>query len=454
MSNANPFPVILPSETQTREFDAKLLLAGMLAERGHPVYVGSRIDIHNRIHALPRGLYLAKDVRSSSRLVFRIMERLGFSIVAWDEEALIFADPDTYHDRRVDPENLNRIRAFCAWGAHNQSLIESAPGYRDTPVFVTGNLRFDLLAARCRSFFEPEVAALRERFGEFVLLNTNFGRLNYFVARDAVRETADGRLTNMDAGTEEFWRFRIEVFEAFKAVIPVIARAFPERQLVVRPHPGEAHEVWREAAQGLPNVTVVHEGSVQPWLIASAVAIHNGCTTGLESFLLDHPVVTYQPIRSEQFDDLLPNHVSVPAYSDDELLATLKSIFEGNPPSQPDARALAERFIGPLDGTLAAERLDALIAEKGEAWTAERPSLASRAAGWLTGVGRSLTKAVNARRSDHKNSRAYSERRFPALEVGEVRERLARLGAVIGRFDGLAVRHVRDNIFVIARDDG
>jgi hypothetical protein len=37
MALSASFPVILPSETQPREFDAKLLLAGYLAERGHPV---------------------------------------------------------------------------------------------------------------------------------------------------------------------------------------------------------------------------------------------------------------------------------------------------------------------------------------------------------------------------------------------------------------------------------
>ena len=201
------------------------------------------------------------------------MDRLGFSIAAWDEEALIFPDAATYHDRRVDPETLGHVRAFLAWGERSRALIESAPGYRGTPVHVTGNPRFDLLAERCRGFFDAEVAALRARFGEFILINSNFGRINYFVARNAVREGADGRLVNLDAGTEPFWRFRMTVFEALKAVLPVIARAFPNRQVVLRPHPAEAHEAWRAAAEGLPNVSIVHEGNVYPWILASAVTI-------------------------------------------------------------------------------------------------------------------------------------------------------------------------------------
>jgi hypothetical protein len=42
MTSPDRFPVIIPPETQSREFDAKLLLAGFLAERGNPVFVGSR----------------------------------------------------------------------------------------------------------------------------------------------------------------------------------------------------------------------------------------------------------------------------------------------------------------------------------------------------------------------------------------------------------------------------
>jgi surface carbohydrate biosynthesis protein len=447
------FPIILPSETQSREFDAKLLLASMLAERGHPVYVGSRIEIHNRINALPRGLYLAKDVRDSSRRIFRIMGRLGFAIAAWDEEALIFTDPATYHERRVDPENLDRIKAFLAWGARNRDMIASAPGYRGTPIHVTGNPRFDLLTPRCRGFFDPEVAALRARFGEFILINSNFGRINYFVARDAVRETADGRLVNLGAGTEAFWRFRIAVFEAFKAVLPVVARAFPERQVVLRPHPGEAHEVWRAAAQGLRNVTVIHEGNVHPWILASAVAIHNGCTTGLESYLLGHPVIAYQPVTSEEFDRQLPNLVSTPVHSPESLIAILEALFAGTPPAPPgpEAQALAEEFIGPLDGTLASERIDALIAAEGEGWLADRPPFAVRARGHLAAVRRRISKTVNSYRPGHKNSRAYSLHRFPGLSETEVRTRLARLGKELGRFEGLGAHRVSGNIFVIAR---
>ncbi len=451
MTASRPFPVILPSETRSREFDGKLLLACCLAERGHPVFVGSRIEIHNRIHTLPRGLYLAKDVRSSSRRMFRIMDKLGFAIAAWDEEAIIVADVETFHKWRVDEENLNCIKAFFALGAKNREIMETAPGYRGTPIFETGNPRFDMLNPRLRRFFDPQVNELRARFGNFILVNSNFGGLNHVLPDYAAVRTADGGFKNMGAGNPDWWAFRLEVLATFKTLLPELARAFPDRHVVLRPHPGEAHELWREAAQGLANVTVVHEGNVHPWILASAVAIHNGCTTGLESYLMDHPVISYHAVASSKFDGQLPNMVSTPVSSMDELVSMLKDLFAGMPaiPTRSNVRREVEQYVGPLDGVLASERIEAIIAEHGQQWLGSRPQFPKRLVGYANSIGRQAFKTVNSLRSGHKNSRAYNSHRFPDLSQADVRARIEHLSKLTDRFSTLVAHKVHGNIFRI-----
>jgi hypothetical protein len=231
-----------------------------------------------------------------------------------------------------------------------------------------------------------------------------------------------------------------------------LARAFPDRHVVLRPHPSEAHEVWREAAQGLPNVTVIHEGNVYPWIMASAVAIHNGCTTGLESYLMDHPVITYQPVTSEEFDGQLPNLVSTPVFSQDQLVSTLKDFFDGAPlsPVRFEMGQRVEEYLGPLDDTLACERIDAVIAEYGAEWIGSRPRLPARIAGYAGSVRRQAVKTLNSYRADHKNSRAYNAHRFPDLSQAEVQDRLAQLSRVMNRFSALTVSRAHRNIFRVS----
>ena len=89
----SPSTLIIPVETQVRELDAKLLLGCIAAESGFPVIIGSRAFLHFRVDSIPRGVYLAKSMRSLSIRMFDILRKLGHEIVAWDEEGLL-REPD------------------------------------------------------------------------------------------------------------------------------------------------------------------------------------------------------------------------------------------------------------------------------------------------------------------------------------------------------------------------
>jgi surface carbohydrate biosynthesis protein len=80
--------LIIPVETQVREMDANILLSCVAAERGFPVIIGSRAYVHYRVASFPRGVYLAKSLRTLSIRMFKILRQLGHEIVAWDEEGL------------------------------------------------------------------------------------------------------------------------------------------------------------------------------------------------------------------------------------------------------------------------------------------------------------------------------------------------------------------------------
>lgn len=94
--------VLLPVETQSRELDAKLLLACYLARAGMKTIIGSRQTMHNEIASIPQGIYLGKDFRRPSLRIFRILRGRGFPILAWDEEGVVFYNRDIYHRRRVE----------------------------------------------------------------------------------------------------------------------------------------------------------------------------------------------------------------------------------------------------------------------------------------------------------------------------------------------------------------
>ena len=105
--------LIIPVENQTRELDAKLLLACAAADRGFSVILGSQARIHYSMATYPRGVYLAKSMRSLDEKMFGIIRMLGHEIVAWDEEALIRFSDEGDCGHRLSYKTMKDIAALC-----------------------------------------------------------------------------------------------------------------------------------------------------------------------------------------------------------------------------------------------------------------------------------------------------------------------------------------------------
>jgi surface carbohydrate biosynthesis protein len=439
--------LIIPVENQNRELDAKLLLSCVAAERGFPVLLGSRTFIHFEIASLPRGVYLAKSMRSLSERMFDILRKLGHEIVAWDEEGLVRLPDAQFWERRLSPKTSEKLAALLAWGPDDAQALRAYPGHAGAPIFITGNPRGDVMRRELWGYYDREVEEIRKRFGRFVLINTNFGWSNHFLPKfNRHRETV----------TDEFMvgliDHRAMVFESFKEMIPSLATELPEHTILIRPHPVESHDPWNEIAEQYKNIEVANEGNVIPWLLACEALVHNSCTTAVEGFILDRPVLAYEPQQVENFDNELPNAVSTRVSSNSELVLRLREILAGNFEVQGlgEKRQRLEHHIAALDGPLASERMVDVLEKLGYA---ERQPQSSSVGNFLIGSAhtklRTAVKRINMKRPGHRNSIEYHDHRFPEVTVADLREKVSRLGRQLDRFERIRIRTRSDHIFEI-----
>lgn len=443
-------PVFLPCENKAREFDAKLLLAGILAERGHVVYVGSRNLMHLALARLPRGIYLGKDVRHSSRHVARLLRLLGQRFVAMDEEGLIYYSRADYVRLRVHPQVLAAAEKLLAWGPDNAQAWREASCYDGTPIVETGNGRMDLLRPDFMGLHQREAEAIRARHGRFVLINTNFGSLNHFFKNLTPLAPPEKLGEAADPWQAELSRHRYAVFNAFTALVPQLAKAFPERHFIIRPHPSENHEVWQKAAGGAANVAVINQGSVVAWLLACDSLIHNSCTTGIEAYLLNRRALAYLPVRSARFDLHLANDLGIAAESADQVIGLLREGFatgEAAAARSPAREAVIARHISNTGGRLASEA----IADELEGLASPRGSRVLRPLGMAYAEARALIKRRNAHRTGHKSNIAYTHHRFPPTPLAEASQRLRDIGLGLRRFQGLRVTAYAPDVFIVTR---
>lgn len=442
-------PLILPVETHVRELDAKLLLAAVAAESGRVCYIGSQNTIRARIGNLPRGHFIAKGFASRKARFLKILKKLGFTNLAWDEEGLVHPEPAVYYKRRISPQSLKLLDGVCSWGQDYTSLFVGMPFYDGTPVYETGNPRLDLLDERVRKFFDEDVRQHREKFGSFILLNSNFGRINSAVRRSRDKGVA-GKLTDpvQDAKWQAMLEHRRQLYHHFREMFAGLCEAFPNHNIVLRPHPSERIESWHDIPAKYSNAHVVYEGNVLPWLLAADILVQNGCTTALESVLLNKPVIAYQPVTSTEHDWHLPNDVSHKAKSQVELVDMLNGHLERKVPLTVTSKqaAVLMPFVIHDSTQLCSDRIVKLLDEL----DAERqldPPLLQKTLARLQASARAAEKALRSLIPGDIYAPWHQDKQFPDYTVEDIEAKLDRLRLATGRFNRVHVTKVRPKLF-------
>jgi surface carbohydrate biosynthesis protein len=441
--------LLIPVENQVRELDARLLLACVAARRQIPSIIGPKRDVESRIASFPRSIFLSKSLRIGKRRFFPISRKLGHKIVAWDEEALVHLSPDIYFSRRLSAVGMHYVSHLFAWGEDNAELWRQYPNLpAGMPIHVTGNPRGDLLRPEIRVFYQREEEKIRNTYGDFILINTNFNHVNAFhpaqnlfqpvkeqgekprfgqAARGMTLEYAEGLRDHKQA-----------VFRDFQQLIPALEKAFPEHTILVRPHPTENQEIYRQIAAQCQRVQVTNEGNVVPWLMATRAVIHNGCTTGVEAYFMGLPAISYRATVNDYYDYgfyQLPNRLSYQCFDFDELRETLGRILVGEigVAGGEEREALANNHLAAKDGTLACERIvDVLQTMVDSTSQMDKPSFRDRLEGHFEAairwVGRSFAPYLPG---SHKSPK-FERHRYPEISIEEVRLRIARFQQVLG----------------------
>jgi surface carbohydrate biosynthesis protein len=458
--------LIIPVENQVRELDPKLLLACVAARRGFTSFMGFRREMHFQIGAFPRGVYVSKSMTRASDMMFAIMRKLGHEVVAWDEEALVHLPPEIYYSRRLSAEAMQMVSHFFAWGEDSAELWRRYPRFpAGTPVHVTGNPRCDLLRSELHAFYEADVRNIRARFGDFILINTNFNHVNGFSPVQNLFQPCPGPGEEPQFGraahgmtreyAEGLQTLKRSVFSAFQQMIPALETAFPDHMLVVRPHPTENPEVYRRIAEQCTRVRVTNEGNVVPWLLATKVLIHNGCTTGVEAYVMGVPAVSYRAYVDEDYDYgfyRLPNLVSHQVFSLEELQPLLNEILAGKigAADGQDRKAVIDRHLAALDGKLACERIVDVLETMGrDDNRIARPAWHRRMQGRLWASARALVKRTKAHLPRSHNKPAFQRHRYPEISVEDMRSRVQRFQSLLGSSVELSIEPIQGKFFRI-----
>ncbi|WP_156098521.1 surface carbohydrate biosynthesis protein [Thermopetrobacter sp. TC1] len=418
--------LILPIDIKSREFDARLLHALVALERGWTVITGSKTLINRAIWRLPRGVYLFSTMAQGRLFLARMLKKMGYATIGWDEEGLVYADRDLYLAQRISVETMRLMDSVHAWGqAHAEDLREvaMAAGHE---VKVSGNPRLDLLKPRLRPLYAKETERIKSRFGNFLLVATNFSWANpHVITEDKTRDADRFRAE----GAQSYIAYQRRMKQAFIDALDVIAPKVDLR-IIVRPHPVENMQAWTDLAQRHENILIERSGAIIPWILASNALLHSNSTTGVEARLLDKPAIAFVPFSAPRHESPLPNGVSIRVTTAQELLDIVLSIQNGDIPDTQEQDALLARYVHMQDDLCAYT----FVKEAERLWQTPPPASA------LTPLLRMhlfLRHGVKSLRYNHPRD-IHRRNIYPDTSLSEIEKRMdeiARAARIDAKYD-------------------
>jgi surface carbohydrate biosynthesis protein len=434
--------ILFPVEIISRELDFRLFLASLFAREQVRIWIGQSRAIYGAATCMEGGLYVGKNIFGLPPNItwhrYHNLKKHGFRFIHLDEEGAIYrGGPESWRQelrRRFDPTQLAAEDYICTWGDFQRDFYRSLnPACRDN-IRTTGHPRFDLYKPGYREYYAPEAAKLRERYGDFVLINSNLHRVNHhnglnrvfserlgYYAKDAQKRTA----------FFERWQHLTQTHVSFVRLINRLSIEFPHINIVVRPHPSENKGFYKVVFGEVSNVHTVREGSVGAWLLACRAMIHDGCTTGLEAHLAQRPIINFKPVADEKHDAFIPNLFGERCVAEDQVVAHLKEILNAADGQENEARQLPDDAYAMLDNFRheSFPRLVAVIEEVVASMQADRSSYAALRHSLQDRVRR----VENTVKSKLRAKGGEKLGKFVGLDKADVAQRFALIEQVTGK---------------------
>ena len=223
------------------------------------------------------------------------------------------------------------IDLYMFWGPGQMKAVENKKGLIPIKTVVTGCPRFDFFEDPWKKSINYDL-----KHKDFILFNTNFPIVNplYSEGQDSEYKTML-KVGFTKEYAENVVNQNLFAFTGIKNLIKVLAEAMPNQQFVIRPHPFEDIDGYKELTE-LNNIRVTKNGSANAMIFYSKCLIHLNCTTAIEAAFMDKPIYSPSWLNNKDIYRDLPQLLSDSVNTEGDMVRILKSLFDENIKTQTD----------------------------------------------------------------------------------------------------------------------
>ncbi len=433
------------------------MLAYEAAKRGYEAVVGPKAEIKQYARHQGSGIYLFKHWESVFPYPFDHENRNRYFYIGFHPEGLVFTE-ERFRNYMNVPGKSEKLDLNLVYGKVQRELLLDENPLLEGMVHEVGHPRFDLLRPEYHHIYQKEVHRHQRNHGRYILINTNFTPGNPGKFYDAGylerknRESIEKWGKPLSEEQREYLSRRVDyfakLFDLYVKMAEELAKSLDGVKVILRPHPGENHDHYREKLNGVENLDVRFEGNVINWILGAEAVIQTGCTTAIEAWASRKPVVRYNPLKEAvDFESELPNQFGHQASGLHELQDLASRVVSGEVSDTfQDQIPAAKPYIDSIDGVRSTGRILDIIDQSLQAKT-----------------GRQTTSRSDIREY-YPLSKRLEEARFKLVRYVQTRnglmkwrhgeEKAIQKAAKYQKFPGLPASTVRTFFKKFAKTDG
>ncbi|MBF0233352.1 MAG: hypothetical protein HQK65_09995 [Desulfamplus sp.] len=326
-------------EIKIRELESRLLLALEAAERGHTVVLGCKTETVDLASTgvLKPGLVHDKSITPSGKNigVFRGLKDNGCILTSQDEEHGLFHESyDKFASQRFSEKTLQFAEKVFCWGKHDIKPLQRIFPEFNEKFKLTGSPRVDLWRPEFNTSYlsigKNHALSFKKKYGEYILMPSNFilvlNEIPLWYRIKSKRNRGYYKKTEYEYDDYYEVAWRVELLAKIIKFIRRLSTEYPDKKIVIRPHPLEAMDAWPDIIGQVDNVHITREGSINSWIINATHVMHNGCTSGFEASASNIPVLALRFIPSI-FEQVIPNSVGFSAFTEDQAIEIVNKII-------------------------------------------------------------------------------------------------------------------------------
>ncbi len=331
--------IYLHVEISKRELDSKILLAVIAAAKGHQVVISDLATIKGAIKykALTPGIFHTKSLTPNDEKIatHQFISDNNFLITSIDEEGgLLKRGYNEFAKERYSENLVNQSSAIFCWGPEDEKTLKKIYEKFSSKIHKTGSPRADLWRSDFLEYWN-EPAAIPKK--PFLLISSNLYLANYikpfhqWIGFKSIKFKKGMKYFQNDPELfkKQFYNVAedYQKLAAFVEAIQYLSDNNNGYDIVLRPHPLENIQTWKIYLEGLKNVHVTNEGTINWWVNNSFAVMHNSCTTALEATISKKSLVTYIPFK-QNYSWEIPNELGYKVETLSDLLNKINDIYK------------------------------------------------------------------------------------------------------------------------------